>query len=395
MSKIKILVISNDVDGVGYYRINSPYLYMNDHDIDIRFLSNNDFSFKFDENSLKDYNIIIYHKYIPFRIQENKTNFNEIVKKYDIKVIFDIDDYWDLEKTQINYKSWMKNNSPQIVKTQIKEADYVTTTTPILADFIKEINPNVIIFENAINHKESQWIPNKIESNKTRFIWGGGISHQEDLMLLNDTFKNLDKKTLNQMQMYLCGFDLRMRTKDGTYLTGNPSTSRWVQFESIFTNKLKNIKNGEYIYWLRKYTDIERNLYGYNNIFKDEFYQRRWSKPIFTYGKMYNEADVALAPLVDNAFNSAKSQLKVLEAGIHKLPIIASNVGPYKLDIIDGKNGFLIDNSNRMEWRNKIKYFIDNPNAVEDMGMALNELILSKYTLERINLKRIEFLKNI
>jgi len=38
-----------------------------------------------------------------------------------------------------------------------------------------------------------------------------------------------------------------------------------------------------------------------------------------------------------------KSQLKIIEAGIHKCPVIASNYGPYTLDIEDGKHGFLIN----------------------------------------------------
>ena len=42
-----------------------------------------------------------------------------------------------------------------------------------------------------------------------------------------------------------------------------------------------------------------------------------------------------------------------------------------------------------------MKYFTDNPNAVTDMGSALNELVLEKYTLEKVNKKRAEFLKAI
>ena len=110
---------------------------------------------------------------------------------------------------------------------------------------------------------------------------------------------------------------------------------------------------------------------------------------------MYNEADVALAPLKSFKFNAVKSQLKVIEAGIHKMPVIASNFGPYSIDVVDGKNGFLVDETDRNGWYEKMKYFTDNPNAVTDMGSALNELVLEKYTLEKVNKKRAEFLKAI
>ena len=395
MAKIKVLVLSLDNDGVGYYRMNAPYLSLNDPDIEVKFLSNSDFTFRFTEEVLKEFNVIVYHKGIPFRDQVNAANFINIVNKYNIKVVFDIDDHWELHPTHINYKNWKKNNSQQVTINHIKGAHYVTTTTPIFADDIKKINPNVVVLENAINHKEVQWTPDKVESEKTRFIWGGGISHRPDLALLGDSFRSFDKDFLNKAQMYMCGFDLRMKGPNGQIHMDNPNRSMWGNFESIFTNRFRWIQNPEYMTWMRKYTDIERDIYGYNEKFKDEFYQRRWTKPIFLYGTMYNEADVALSPLTNFKFNSVKSQLKVIEAGIHKMPIIASNFGPYTIDVEDGKHGFLIDESDKMGWKNKMEYFVNNPNAVKDMGMALNELILEKYTLEKINKKRAMFLKSI
>ena len=40
--------------------------------------------------------------------------------------------------------------------------------------------------------------------------------------------------------------------------------------------------------------------------------------------------DAAVAPLADNAFNRAKSDLKILEYGILCIPVIASSVGEYR-----------------------------------------------------------------
>ena len=87
MSKINVLVISLDFDGVGYYRMNSPYLALNDPDINVKFLTTSDWYFRFDENTLKDYQVIIYHKDIPFRVQEDMDHFDEVIKKYNIKPI--------------------------------------------------------------------------------------------------------------------------------------------------------------------------------------------------------------------------------------------------------------------------------------------------------------------
>ncbi|MFW6243101.1 MAG: hypothetical protein ACOC2W_02985 [bacterium] len=394
MSKIKILSISIDSDGVGYYRINSPYLTLNDPDIEVKLLTVSDFSFRFTEENLKDFNIIVYQKGIPFRDKIEMENFAAIVRKYNIKIVFEIDDYWMLDSSHINYKQWKNGNSMQNTINQIRGAHFVTTTTPIFADEIRKLNPNVIVFENAVNHKEYQWTPNKVESDKVRFLWGGGITHKPDLMLMKDSFKLVNKSFMDKSQVYMCGFDMRIRTKQGIFLD-DPKRNMWGTFESIFTNNGKLIQNYEYRKWLFEVDDNDRYNYGYNEKFKDEFYQRRWTKPIFTYGTMYNESDVTLAPLKSFSFNKYKSQLKVIESGIHKCPIIVSNFGPYQLDIVDGKHGFLIDENDKRGWYEKMKWFIDNPSAVKEMGLSLNELVLEKYTLEKINKKRIDFFKYI
>jgi glycosyltransferase involved in cell wall biosynthesis len=395
LEKIKILVISNDQDGVGYYRMNSPYLSLNDPDIEIRFLSNTDFSFRFDEETLKEFKIIVYHKGIPFRQQADVDNFTNTVNKYGIKIIFEIDDHWILDSSHINYAQWKKGNSMQNTIDQIKSSHFVITTTPLFAEDISKINPNVVVFENAVNHKEYQWIPKKVESDKIRFIWGGGITHKPDLNLMKDSFKMFNKDFLNKTQVYMCGYDLRVRTPNGTFVDDS-RRNMWGQFESIFTNNGRNITNSEYRQWLFTDDDMGRLNYGYNEKFKDEFYQRRWTKPIFTYGTMYNEADIVLAPLKSGMlFNKVKSQLKIIEAGAHKCPVIASNYGPYTLDVIDGIHGFLIDENDKMGWYNKMKWFTENPSAIKEMGEALHELILSKYTLEKVNNNRIDFFKAI
>lgn len=394
MNKIKILVIANDFNGVGYYRITSPYLSLSDEQLDIKFLSTTDFTFKFNEENLKDFNIIVYHKTLPLRTKEDADNFIAIKNKYNFKLVVDVDDYWVLNEHHPNFATNDLNNRIARLENNIKLADYVTTTTTYLADIISEFNVNIIILENAINTKEQQWIPNKKESDKTRFLWGGGVTHLYDLKLLEESMSSMDKDLIDKIQIYLCGFDLRMKDKNNNFVISNPEKNPWTYFERIMTNNYKSIYNKGYTEWLLKYLDGE-DLYGYNVDFKDEFYQRRWSKPIFDYGEMYNDADVALAPLLNNKFNNAKSQLKVIEAGIHKCPIIASNNSPYTIDVIDGKHGFLIDDNDKMGWYNKIKYFTENPNAVKDMGEALNELVLEKYTLEKVNQKRIDFFKSI
>jgi glycosyltransferase involved in cell wall biosynthesis len=99
-----------------------------------------------------------------------------------------------------------------------------------------------------------------------------------------------------------------------------------------------------------------------------------------------------------------KSQLKVIEAGFYKKAIIASDVGPYTIDLthslengkfVDG-NALLVDeNRNHGDWTKYIKKLIQNPNWVKDLGERLYETVKDKYELSIVTKNRAEFYKSI
>ena len=404
MNKIKVLVLNSDTDGVGYWRLLSPYSCFNDPDIsvDLRLFMDSTLPLS-DENFVSQYNIIVFNKHIPFSKPEYKENFTATLKKHNIKLVYDIDDYWVLSNAHPNYKIWKQQNAQAMVEQQIKDADAVTTTTNFLAEKIKEHNENVIVVPNSVNLKEHQWISNKKPSDKVRFLWGGGITHLVDLRLLTTTFENLNKKFLANTQMYLCGYDLRMNTPQGMKID-SPSRSTWNFFENIFTNDKRWIRNPEHNTWLRTASDNGRDNYGYKEEFANEFYQRRWTKPILLYGTMYNEADVVLTPLKNNnTFNQVKSQLKVVEAGAHHCPIICSNYGPYTIDDIEGKNdgkqkGFLVDENepnSKMKWLDHMIYYFENPDKIKEHGENMFEYVKNNYSIEIANQKRAELFKKL
>jgi len=394
MKKIKVLAINSDNDGIGYYRVLNPHSYLNSDEVEveIRLLSDGTLNLAY-EPYVSQFDIIFYNKSLQFPKPEMGQIFVNIVNKYNIKIVFDIDDYWILSPTHLNYKQWKDSGSMKQIEKLIEIAHAVTTTTPLYAKRISEVNPNVYVLENALNPTEYQWDHrNKIPSDKIRFLWGGGISHMPDLRLLKKSFEMFDKDFLEKSQLYLCGFDLRMRTPKGT-IKGNPKDNQWTFFEHIFTNNGRWITDKTHKDFLNEYDDTN---YGIREDVRHEFYQRRWTKPILTYGTMYQEADVVLAPLKNNMlFNYYKSQLKVIEAGTYKLPIIASNYGSYTLDIEDGVDGFLIDENKPSMWYEKMKWFVDNPSAVVDMGEKLYEKVTSRYSMDIVNQKRIDVYKKI
>jgi glycosyltransferase involved in cell wall biosynthesis len=99
-----------------------------------------------------------------------------------------------------------------------------------------------------------------------------------------------------------------------------------------------------------------------------------------------------------------KSQLKVIEAGFYKKAIIASDLGPYTLDLkhclkngefTDG-NALLVEESrNHGDWAKYIVKLLKNPNLVADMGERLYETVSKKYDLNIVTVDRAQFYKSL
>ena len=398
---IKVLCLSSDTDGVGYMRILNPNLCLNDPDIDVEVRLFMDGTLPlFDDNFLRQYNIIFFNKVVPFNQPELVDQWFEKCKSLGVKILYDIDDYFILNNSHLNYAVWKNSGGEKTITNYLSKANAVTTTTPIFLDEIKKYNPNVFVLENAANLIEQQWSFNRRPSDKIRFLWGGGISHLPDLRLLTRSMEmfNKNRDFLTKCQLYVCGYDLRMRTPKGTIPTSDPRSNQWTFFEDIFTYKGRYITNNEHRKYLNSYDDMN---YGINEQFINELFQRRWTRPILNYGHMYNEADVCLAPLKNkNIFNVYKSNLKIIEAGAHHCPIIASNYGPYTLDDIEGKKdgkrkGFLIDESNPEGWYEKMVYYMENPDIMREHGENLYEYVKNNLSMDVVGKKRIEVYKKV
>jgi len=103
-------------------------------------------------------------------------------------------------------------------------------------------------------------------------------------------------------------------------------------------------------------------------------------------------------------FNRVKSQLKVIEAGFYKKALIASNLGPYTIDLkhslqngnfVDG-NALLVDeNRTHSDWAKYIEKLVKNPNMAKDLGERLYETVKDTYNLSTVTKARAEFYKSI
>jgi glycosyltransferase involved in cell wall biosynthesis len=410
MAKVKVMVIPSDRHGVGKYRSIDPHIYLqnnygDDFHVDIEFepQANDDF--------FKNYQIVHFHTFI-HRANDIAVSSELTVQRLrwcreqGIKTIIDIDDYWMPDQYHPLFHMVRERKDNEHKVKVIKECDWITTTTPVFADEIKRRVglTNVIVLPNAINEDEEQFKPKPESSELVRFGWLGGSSHLYDIELLKSGISSAHAAYKDQIQFVLCGFDLRGQVTEidekgqMTQRPIKPEETSWYQYERFFTDDYQVLPE-QYKHYLKEYTQES-----YDDIIMP--YRRVWTKAINSYAENYNKFDISLAPLKDTLFNSVKSQLKVIEAGFHKKPIIASAVAPYMIDVvgaikkggvIDPKgNGLLVDpNRGHKEWFQHITRLMKSPALREDLGNALYETVKNKYTLNLVTKTRSDFYKSI
>ncbi len=337
----------------------------------------------------------------------------ERLKRLGIPSIMDLDDHWSPGVHHPAYRIIKENKLDEKLSKNLRAADSITTTTTHFVKEISRINKNVYVLPNAIDKNENQYQPNPEPSDRIRIGWLGGSSHLKDLEILRGVVGKLKNAGyMDKIQFVLCGYDLRgmmteynEKTKESKQRPIKPIESVWYKYEQIFTDDYK-IVSPEYKKHLLEFKQEEYNDVG------NEPYRRVWTKPITSYASNYNLFDISLAPIEENMFNKVKSQLKVIEAGFHKKALIAQDFGPYQIDMVNlfdrpkkgenrlpqnpNGNGFLIPKSkNHKLWFKYIKFLIDNPEKIKEMGDKLYDAVNGEYDMESVCNKRLNLYRQL
>jgi glycosyltransferase involved in cell wall biosynthesis len=328
----------------------------------------------------------------------------EFIKSLGIVVIVDLDDYWLPTVEHPIHSIIVQNKIDEKIKANLKVASYVTTTTQIFADEIKKLNKNVEVFPNAINPNELQFNQPTPPSDKIRVGWLGGSSHLHDLGLLGD-FVQKNSDINDKLQYVICGFDTRGTVTEINPQTGEqkqrdikPEETVWARYEEIFTGNYKTVDDN----YKKHLLEFKESDY----VSKDELsYVRVWTKPVTSYAMNYSKFDISLAPIKNHIFNRMKSQLKVIEAGFYKKALIASEIGPYTIDLVhclkngefnEEGNAILIPESrNHSDWSKAIKKLVQNPHMIKELGERLYNTVKDKYDLNIVTKNRAEFYKSL
>ncbi len=273
MSQDKIVLVFLDaLQGVNFHRLQTPFLRLMSRGMRVHFFKD------FDE--LKTFNTdVISHIVVSRRCTVNNYKaFSEWLKANDIKLVLDLDDYWELPKHNAAHDFYKKHKSIEILES-IKMCDIIWTPSRYLGNRMSKVNPKaeVHIIPNTLDLTHSQWQQKKKPSKEVRFGYLGAKNHGKDINLISYDFTGKQMHCVN-IEDYPARFKASHVMQPGT---------------------------------------------------------------IGDYGKMYENFDVSLAPLQGGTFNKSKSDLKVVEAGYTRSSIIASNTTPYKESIENNVTGLL------------------------------------------------------
>lgn len=105
------------------------------------------------------------------------------------------------------------------------------------------------------------------------------------------------------------------------------------------------------------------------------------------------EADIGIAPLRDNNLNRAKSCLRWLEYSAMKVPTVASKVGPFIENIVNGQTGYLCNS--KKDWYERLKYLILNESERKRISEEAYRDVKKNHEMTNVAAGYMELLKEI
>jgi len=295
------------------------------------------------DNPPENYDIIVLNRH-SWQDEDYITR----AKDKGVKIIIDIDDSIELPDWHSSKDNFRYPLIQERIKYSLSIADEVWCASEYLQT---KLGVKSTYIPNAIDFSQPQFIPQKKKNDKYTIGWIGAANHQFDIEMLYEPLKKL------------------MSRKDYNILLGGVSMhdSITVQYWNYIINLLTNggqLPNDRFI-------KVE-------------------ALNVYNYAFMYNLVDCLVAPLHKSEFTKCKSNIKVLEAGCFSLPIICSNIEPYKEFISQG-----LVYSSEGAWDKRMIDLIKNPIKGVNIGKALNEYVREFYNIETINKKRYESIINL
>lgn len=226
------------------------------------------------------------------------------------RLVYEVDDdLWSIPPVNPAH-AFYDSARLELAAANIAAADAVTTTTEPLAEVLSRWNPRVTVIPNFIDAALLQ--VQRPARRQVTIGWAGSHSHRDDMRAAAKPLRRLFRSR-RTVGLHMIGADLRR-------MVGCP--------------------DGRHT---------------------------RWARPVQSYYQLI-DFDIGIAPLQHNRFNESKSPIKALEYAALGIPVIASNVGPYRSFVQHGITGFLCDTER--DWDEALRALTGDRELRERMGAA-------------------------
>ena len=261
--------------------------------------------------------------------------YDELKKKIEgrqTKIVFELDDALTQLPPWHKHLPFFRGIQPQIEE-YLRRADLVTVSTQNLRTLYRSFNSNIVVLPNSLDARV--WVPSRVsseESGKVAILFTGTFVHEHDLLAIEAALLDLMAAYPNEVEFHF-------------WFWGNlPERLR-----SAPQVKLVHAFSPDY----GEYARLLRKL------------------PV----------RFAIVPLMDTAFNLAKSAIKWLEYSVCRIPGIYSDVPVYSEVVESGRTGLLVPNT-REAWFSAMKSLIENPTLRRQLAEQAQQAVLVQHTVE-------------
>lgn len=327
--------VENIIPQCTRYRVLNKAEQLRKHGFAVKVVNLSDFQLSMAQNAS---HIIIYRS----PISPELLRLCHLAKDYGKPVFFDIDDLvFDTVYTdQLSYTQGLnqveKGNYDAGVRNygyMLENCDGAITSTNQLQEELKKYQSTVLLNRNLASDElisiSSQFLKDYSQVSDVVKIgyFSGSISHNENFELIKPAIKQLIKKYSN-VQLHIVGI-----------------------------------------------LDIPKDMKPFGNQIVTHDYVD-WDK----LPALISEVDINLAPLVDSIFNRAKSEIKWIEAALVKVPTVASKIGAFSDEVVDGETGLLATDD---EWFDKLESLVLSLELRQKLAESAYRAVLENCTLSK------------
>ena len=258
-------------------------------------------------------------------------DFFKVLRKKEILFISEMDDHPVLWEEDYKKTAWINFRSVHAIQ----------TSTPYLADYLRQYNPHVTVFANQLRRlPPPRDFDDEFKRKKTVTIFFGALNRDGDfielLPILNRFAKQYGKK---------------------------------IEFKILARKNLFDALEAE-----------NKTFVGDLNKYEGQFVSYE------AYEAAIRSSDIALLPLRDNEFNRSKSDLKFIECAGNGAVVLASPV-VYSKTVEEGRTGFIYREDR--EFVTKLNLLIRNRNlrrmvAESAYAYVKRERLMSQHYMERL-----------